>query len=65
MLLTHPVSGKVNDFCCAFQDYVNRRTIKETPCWIEIHLHRALQLSDEVLHSFQERRQQQQTVKQE
>lgn len=27
-----------------------RKTIKETPCWIEIHLHRALQLLDEVLH---------------
>jgi len=28
-----------------------RKTIKETPCWIEINLHRALQLLDEVLHS--------------
>ncbi|RWS09071.1 hypothetical protein B4U79_04119 [Dinothrombium tinctorium] len=28
-----------------------RQTIKETPCWIEVHLHRALQLLDEVLHS--------------
>nr|AVK72359.1 SMAD4 protein [Meara stichopi] len=28
-----------------------RSTIKETPCWIEIHLHRALQLLDEVLHT--------------
>uniref|UniRef100_F7A1M2 Mothers against decapentaplegic homolog n=1 Tax=Monodelphis domestica TaxID=13616 RepID=F7A1M2_MONDO len=27
------------------------RSIKETPCWIEIHLHRALQLLDEVLHT--------------
>lgn len=27
-----------------------RKTIKETPCWIEIHLNRALQLLDEVLH---------------
>lgn len=27
-----------------------RKTIKETPCWIEINLHRALQLLDEVLH---------------
>ncbi|XP_003737493.2 mothers against decapentaplegic homolog 4 [Galendromus occidentalis] len=28
-----------------------RSSIKETPCWIEVHLHRALQLLDEVLHS--------------
>lgn len=28
-----------------------RASIKETPCWIEVHLHRALQLLDEVLHS--------------
>ncbi|OAF65044.1 hypothetical protein A3Q56_07247 [Intoshia linei] len=26
-----------------------RVDIKETPCWIEVHLHRALQLLDEVL----------------
>ncbi|XP_040572359.1 mothers against decapentaplegic homolog 4 [Lepeophtheirus salmonis] len=31
-------------------DY-NRKSIKDTPCWIEVHLHRALQLLDEVLHS--------------
>ncbi|XP_067295709.1 mothers against decapentaplegic homolog 4 [Pseudorasbora parva] len=31
-------------------DYL-RQSIKETPCWIEIHLHRALQLLDEVLHT--------------
>ena len=31
-------------------DY-NRKSIKETPCWIEVHLHRALQILDEVLHS--------------
>lgn len=31
-------------------DY-RRATIKETPCWLEVHLHRALQLLDEVLHS--------------
>ncbi|KXJ26769.1 mothers against decapentaplegic homolog 4 [Exaiptasia diaphana] len=26
-----------------------RKSIKETPCWVEIHLHRALQLLDEIL----------------
>jgi len=31
-------------------DY-RRKSIKETPCWIEVHLHRALQILDEVLHS--------------
>ena len=31
-------------------DYM-RQSIKETPCWIEVHLHRALQLLDEVLHT--------------
>jgi len=31
-------------------DY-NRKSIKETPCWIEVQLHRALQLADELLHS--------------
>ncbi|KAI1280599.1 Mothers against decapentaplegic -like protein 4 [Halotydeus destructor] len=31
-------------------DY-QRQSIKETPCWIEVHLHRALQLLDEVLHT--------------
>lgn len=37
-------------------DY-NRKSIKETPCWIEVHLHRALQILDEVLHSMpQDRR---------
>ncbi|KAK4294637.1 hypothetical protein Pmani_032751 [Petrolisthes manimaculis] len=28
-----------------------RPSIKDTPCWIEVHLHRALQLLDEVLHT--------------
>ncbi|XP_063736873.1 mothers against decapentaplegic homolog 4-like isoform X2 [Eleginops maclovinus] len=31
-------------------DYPRRR-IKDTPCWMEIHLHRALQLLDQVLHT--------------
>jgi MAD (mothers against decapentaplegic) family protein 4 len=29
-------------------DY-NRKTIKETPCWIEIQLHRALQVSRSII----------------
>jgi len=29
-------------------DY-HRNNIKDCPCWIEVHLHRALQLLDEVL----------------
>uniref|UniRef100_A0A4W4G7F4 Mothers against decapentaplegic homolog n=1 Tax=Electrophorus electricus TaxID=8005 RepID=A0A4W4G7F4_ELEEL len=28
-----------------------RHSIKQTPCWVEVHLHRALQLLDEVLHT--------------
>ncbi|XP_071583312.1 mothers against decapentaplegic homolog 4-like isoform X2 [Heliangelus exortis] len=28
-----------------------RQSIKHTPCWIEVQLHRALQLLDEVLHT--------------
>ncbi|KAM6330924.1 LOW QUALITY PROTEIN: mothers against decapentaplegic homolog 4-like [Alca torda] len=28
-----------------------RRATRTTPCWIEVHLHRALQLLDEVLHA--------------
>lgn len=28
-----------------------RISIKDTPCWVEVHLHRALQLLDEVLHN--------------
>lgn len=28
-----------------------RSAIKETPCWIEVQLHRALQLLDQVLHT--------------
>lgn len=28
-----------------------RQSIKDTPCWVEVHLHRALQLLDEVLHA--------------
>ena len=31
-------------------DY-RRQSIKETPCWVEIQLHRALQLLDSVLHT--------------
>uniref|UniRef100_A0A915KCF8 MH2 domain-containing protein n=1 Tax=Romanomermis culicivorax TaxID=13658 RepID=A0A915KCF8_ROMCU len=32
-------------------DYPKRGVITATPCWIEVHLHRALQLLDEVLHN--------------
>ena len=28
-----------------------RQSIKNTPCWIEVQLHRAMQLLDEVLHA--------------
>ena len=35
-------------------DYKQRMKIEETPCWIEIHLHRALQLSDQVFYCFLE-----------
>lgn len=28
-----------------------RPSIKDTPCWLEVHLHRALQLLDQVLHA--------------
>lgn len=28
-----------------------RHSIKDTPCWLEVHLHRALQLLDQVLHT--------------
>ena len=31
-------------------DY-RRQSIKETPCWVEIRLHRALQLLDNVLYN--------------
>jgi hypothetical protein len=29
----------------------NRQSIKETPCWIEIQIHRALQLLDDLFNS--------------
>ena len=41
-------------------DY-RRKSIKETPCWVEIHLHRALQLLDEFLLYSQPPQQIQQT----
>ncbi|CAO4369072.1 unnamed protein product [Caenorhabditis nigoni] len=44
------------DFCTiaisfvkAWGDIYNRKTIKETPCWIEVTLHRPLQLLDQLL----------------
>uniref|UniRef100_A0A8C6UIU6 Mothers against decapentaplegic homolog n=1 Tax=Neogobius melanostomus TaxID=47308 RepID=A0A8C6UIU6_9GOBI len=32
-----------------------RRCIQDTPCWLEVHLHRALQLLDQVLHALSPR----------
>ncbi|CAI2348138.1 unnamed protein product [Caenorhabditis sp. 36 PRJEB53466] len=44
------------DFCTiaisfvkAWGDVIQRKTIKETPCWIEVTLHRPLQLLDQLL----------------
>uniref|UniRef100_A0A3P9I2C4 Mothers against decapentaplegic homolog n=1 Tax=Oryzias latipes TaxID=8090 RepID=A0A3P9I2C4_ORYLA len=34
-----------------------RQSIKDTPCWLEVHLHRALQLLDQVLHMLPPREQ--------
>ncbi|XP_021168321.2 mothers against decapentaplegic homolog 4 [Fundulus heteroclitus] len=34
-----------------------RQSIKDTPCWMEVHLHRALQLLDQVLHTLPPREQ--------
>jgi hypothetical protein len=31
--------------------YCTRQSIKETPCWIEIQIHRALQLLDDLFNS--------------
>ncbi len=30
---------------------IRRQSIKETPCWIEIQIHRALQLLDDLFNS--------------
>lgn len=35
-----------------------RSCIQDTPCWLEVHLHRALQLLDHVLHALSPRQQQ-------
>ena len=35
-------------YCCLSYD---RQSIKETPCWIEIQIHRALQLLDDLFNS--------------
>lgn len=42
-------------------DY-RRQSIKETPCWIEITLHRALQLLDNVLHNLPSQQQIQENI---
>ena len=39
----------MNIFLSFFDD--NRQSIKETPCWIEIQIHRALQLLDDLFNS--------------
>ena len=30
-------------------DYKNRKSITETPCWVQVQLHRGLQILDELL----------------
>ena len=42
-------------------DY-RRQSIKETPCWVEITLHRALQLLDNVLHNLPSEQQIQENI---
>ena len=42
-------------------DY-RRQSIKETPCWVEITLHRALQLLDNVLHNLPSQQQIQENI---
>ncbi|XP_064387786.1 mothers against decapentaplegic homolog 4-like [Halichondria panicea] len=42
-------------------DY-RRQSIKETPCWVEITLHRALQLLDNVLHNMPSEQQMQEEM---
>jgi len=40
-------------FVKGYGENYNRKTIKETPCWVEVQLHRPLQLLDQVLHKLQ------------
>jgi hypothetical protein len=38
-------------FIIVFNHLIFRQSIKETPCWIEIQIHRALQLLDDLFNS--------------
>ena len=41
-------------------DYKNRKTIVDTPCWIQVQLHRGLQVLDEILREVKGRQDAQQ-----
>ena len=41
-------------------DYKNRKSIVDTPCWIQVQLHRGLQVLDEILREVKSRQDAQQ-----